>query len=438
MSNLSNALKILGYQETIQQIQLIQLYHACGAFTNGKIPDNVLDDQQAQNIIDNNAKVSPSSFTDQQAQDQAEGTKFKSDIQALGYLNELGQKQRTQLRPTGSERQQMTISDGLKCHSNNILDLLNNLGFLGEVTPTKSEVAALLILGASQAAVQLRIDTAAQMTTEGKIKTDKVILVSGARDLWPTDSADKMHGESLTLDLLLKSILDKDTLYETPNLSLLDSSLKNIFRENEKICKALQDKFDLQFQDVDPKDGAAVAKARADIVKSISEQYNITWPTEGDMMLHMAQNNDTLKEKTIYLVNAPKIYVYNKDSGYKLMRPNTQSTLKKTLEEHEESLKGQDITVISSQPHVKYQSNIVQSIMGGDICRDIQMAASAVSNQRDNNGEASDKVIISGIEAVFSSVYSSFQLYQKEQEKSQPRTNIEVQSVINKVNSISL
>lgn len=392
MSNLSKALDSLGYKTIEQQIRLIQLYHASGALTDGKVPKKVLNDTEAFFFINEDK---PNALQEHEDKTDKADNIFLSSYEALEWINKIGQEHRVRLRPTGTERQQMTAPQELAQHTKMICDGFEELGFLGEVVPKNPNVVALMILGASQGGILSRFNAAEKMIQEGKLHPKKIILVSGARDLWPADSSGKMSGEPSTLDIVIQRIKERSD--NTP----------------ENLREKLQAEFDDGFSGTDSKNGAELVKTRDKIAKSISEKYKINWPTEADMMEYLAKQNPVLSQFDIVVVNAPKISVMR---GKELVieRPNTQSTIEETVKLHGHELALGDIAVMSSQPHSKYQQGVVESVMGQKykIC----MAAPGV----DLNSISPEMVLVGGFEAVFASVFSS-----KDKAKELLRTNEE-------------
>ena len=373
MSFLSDALRAVGYKSTEQQIHIIQLYHASGALTNGTVPEQILSNEEVLEFIRGDK---PNALT---FEDDKEDL-FKSPRDALRWLNDIGQKQRSRFRPVGTERQQMTTPKELEVHSDLILDKFRKLGFLDEVVPVKPDMAALLILGAAQGGVESRFDSAAQMIEAGKIRPGKIIIVSGARDLWPADTAGTMRGETSVIDIL-------------------EQRIKELGNAPSNLRESLQSDFDQEFSGTDPKNGSQVVEKRARIAELISNKYNVKWPTEADMMGHLAHQHPVLSKFEICIVNAPKISV-KRGQEQVLERPNTQSTLQATVRQHGQELMCKDVAVMSSQPHSKYQQGVVNNVMGQQY--NIHMIAPKVKLD-----DVPPELILVGLEAVYASVYSS-------------------------------
>lgn len=320
----------------------------------------------------------------------------------------MGQEQLKRFRPQGTERQQMTTPADLAAHRAPILGALKQLGFADELLPPTPQTSALLVLGAAEGGVRGRLNAAAGTIESKKLMPEEIILVTGARDLWPNDSNGEMKGESITLELLVDKIADKEADRKT-------------LRAN------LQSAFDAGFKDVDPKSGVAVGKAREQIAATLSEKYKILWPTEADMMFHLASTHTLLSKTPISLVNAPKIEI-QKDGKTVMSRPTTQSTLEETLATHGRKLEGKTVAVLSSHPNCQYQHGVVASVLG-KTCH-VQMVASAVSETE----LASDAFLVRGLEGLFSSVYSHLGMAR---ESLRSKTT-EVGTVLNNVQSSAL
>ena len=375
MSYLSKALSALGYKTELEQQNVIILFHISGALP-GIIPENPWDNIISSQFIDDDT------FYTTTDSESIPGT-FCSAIQALNWLNDIVQDRRSSLRPSNTERQQMSLPEELQPHKDFILDMLNQLGFTSEIVPNTPDVFSLMILGAAEKSVVLRFNAAAQMIKEGKIKPEKIIIVSGARDLWPDNSDHTMMGEPSTLDLVVQRI--------------------GTTSDHLSMRETIKSEFDIRFQDVDPKDGNEVIKARNNIAEEISHQYQIVWPTEADMMEELIKKNDILNQLPISVVHAPKIPIKHEQKVI-LKRPTTQSSLEETIKLYGEELLSKDIAVMSSQPHAKYQQGVIWQVMPPSQYN-IHMAASAIPAVLPD-AISSELLAAIGLEAFLSSIYA--------------------------------
>lgn len=386
MSGLKSALAALGYEDGDKQVSFIQLYHASGAL--GGVPEKTLTKKQALQFLENNSP----SF-------KFPTIKFRSSEAALEWLNKVGQEQKKKFRPDGTERQQMVTPNDLNKHKDFIMQKLKELGFINELTPPQTDVAALLILGATDRAVKIRLDAAAEMIKTGKMNPTKIIIVGGARDLWPVDQENnKTQGEDSTLEMVAERIKEKEE-YKDKDLQSISAEVQSIINKG--------------FEGVDLKNG--VVAARAKIVEQVSQQYGITWPTETDMMERFAKAHEIIGQINIGVVNAPKLCVI-KDGKEVWERPNTKSTLEETVKVYGGELQGKNIAVMSSQPYAGYQEGVVKTVMGPQY--NICMAAPGVNLE----GIREDLLVVGGLEAVFSRTYGFKDLALakiKEQEKMQ-------------------
>lgn len=336
MGYTSEALSMFGYKTQIQQIKLMQLYHASGAITDS-VPQKVWSEAETKAFIEKNSRFINSNI------------KFRSTAQAVEWLNEIGQSRLKLLRPnaegTRVERHEMQTPKELNKHLNFILETFKELGFLTKVVNEKPEAEALLLLGSSTDVMKLKLYDTVEAIKNGELITKKIILTTGARDLWPPSKANNIRGEEIVFDILEKKINVADPRILTAGVD---------------IRKDLQEFFDEKFQSVSPKDAAAVKKVREEIVQFVSHEYGIKWPTETDMMVELAQKQEAFKDIEILSVDAPKI----KGQNGELQRPNTESTLKEVKRVYGEDLKSKHIVIMSVQPHCRRQEEIAKRVMG--------------------------------------------------------------------------
>lgn len=360
---LLHVLELMGYQNPIEQAQFIQIYHASGALTQGNIPEEILTQKEASEFINGNYNVIYDSIP--------VDMHFHSSIDALKWLNTLGQEQMERYRPKGTERHQIDITRWSK-HSAIITEDLENLGFFKEIIPSNPKVDALMILGAGEEGTSMRYTYASELIAEGKIQPRSIYLLSGDRSLSAGSEKYKINSEPILMDLLEKRI-------------------------KEKVRVELQISFDKAFEMTDNKNGQEIEATRSAIIQNTEEKYGITWPTELDMMIELF-NQTPLSEYEVHYVNAPKIKVTQTDGTTTWKRPNTKSTVTQLI--HQYQLEGKDVVFMSSQPYCRYQSGIIIDIMRPPKYK-VYMAASAAPALKENQ-----KAVL-GLEAFFSSIYSN-------------------------------
>lgn len=235
MDNFCDTLKLLGYQTDLQMRSFLTLYHLSGAFTDGAIPKSAWSEEKIISLIKGNAQ---DGIDDSDIQYSIIKKKIASCNTAqvlLSCLNNLGQAQRGILRPKNSERQQMQAVPELDRHACQIGGLLSTLGFVDEITPDGNEdVFALLILGAAEEGVQIRLGFASTLIDQKVIKPKLIILVSGARPLWPkTTIGGEKAGENIALELLIKNSLGKGDAYDKTALTARQNDVHKIIHETE-------------------------------------------------------------------------------------------------------------------------------------------------------------------------------------------------------------
>jgi hypothetical protein len=398
---LQQALHALGYTSEKQQSALLMLYHLSGALTEGIPPETVWDETEAQQWLHQNTQrinqnshaIPKHSFLNpKQSSENNPNDTFSSASAALDWLNEIGQKQRDHLRPAHTERQQMRTTRQLEEKRHFILEKIQALGFIDEVLPENRNADAILILGASQNNVSKRLHTCATMLKESKLSTKKIILISGARDLWPSSSHSETQGETLTLPLVVERIQNAGTYknQEAPLETVLQETWNQLLADTEG-------------------NASAINKAREKIIETTCATYQIKWPTETDMMRALA--NELLSGYTIEIVDAPKIKI-TKDGQTFYSRPTTKSTLESFKEQYRTTLTHKNLVVFSSQPYCKYQQGIVNDLIGHEYT--VDMVASEV-----NISELSPA---SAMETLFASVYANLPSAKAQLEASQHST----------------
>jgi hypothetical protein len=265
---------------------------------------------------------------------------FNSSLAALDWLNDLCQK--TFLRDHAShklsapafkvERQQLTNSHWHLAHLDIMLKLFDHLGFMQEIQPLQNHYDAALLLGASEKTVESRLALLEEMLSHG-VTIDNIYLLGGQRDLW-------FEREELAKILLAQQLVIKRGGELRENIQLV----------NEKVTWLLDGA-------LDPKDPALYEK-RQKIINYFTKTEGLNWPTESDMMqkllLEKSLTSPSFLHINIVLVDTPKNALG--------ARPNTLDTILEFRTKHAQtllSLNLRNLIVISEQPHIRYQANLI-------------------------------------------------------------------------------
>lgn len=160
MVTLVPVLKELGYRTASQQLAMVKLLHAAGAY--GEVPEAgaVLTDGQADAVLKH--------------------VQFNSASQAADWLLEATQK--TMLRTPGKERFESVDNAKLEAVRDQLEPLLKEVGLTEARRPQKSQYDHVLVLGAMQEAADNRIEVVRQMWQEG-VRFDKIALLGSERPL---------------------------------------------------------------------------------------------------------------------------------------------------------------------------------------------------------------------------------------------------------------
>ncbi|CAD5114056.1 unnamed protein product [Dimorphilus gyrociliatus] len=359
-----------GYKTLSQKMDFLQLFHASGAFTNGKTPDTLMTNEEAKNNL-----LDAGTFFQ----------KFPSISEALKWFNSIGQNQRSRFRPEGMERRQMSSRIDMVQFFDTLVEKFRNLGFIDKIIPKNNTFHTLLILGAAYYGFNLRLQAAANMLKNKEINPSRIILVGGERDLWPNDSDNRLNGETIAVEIIAEMLQKSSDEYNKCD-----------------ICMEIQSEIDKYLEGVSVTDGAAVMSAHEQIYECINSKYGVKWPTETDMISFLAKRNPIINKYPLDIVNSPKILKEQNKGVWKYVRPNTKSSLEETIRQYGESLMSKSIVIISSQPYCKYQEQIVKSVFNQQY--KIEMVAPAINVQEISSKE---RFLVTLFEAFFSSIYAS-------------------------------
>lgn len=170
-ATLKPVLDSLGYGTATQQRAVVKLLQASGAFGTLAGIEGLLNDKQADAILNN------ITFSDLQ--------------NAAKMLHDITQEHLIKRRP-GEERCHCTEPEMFKQHRAELLQVLEDAGLLGSVKPTQKYYDHVLVLGATQAEVDKRLDHLKELWDQG-VRFGKIHLLGSERPLMADreDSAGK-------------------------------------------------------------------------------------------------------------------------------------------------------------------------------------------------------------------------------------------------------
>ncbi len=157
---LKPVLDALGYSNATQQRAVVKLLQAAGAFGEVEGVNGILCDKKADAILNN------LTFNDLQ--------------QASKVLHDITQEH--MIRPKGEERSQINEPESFKQHRAELLQVLEQAGMTEGVKPTQKYYDHVLVLGATEAEVDKRLDTLKQMWDQG-VRFGKIQLLGSERPL---------------------------------------------------------------------------------------------------------------------------------------------------------------------------------------------------------------------------------------------------------------
>jgi hypothetical protein len=170
-TTLKPTLEALGFADEAQQVALIKLLHAGGAFGDLLASRGVLDDKSANGVL--------------------EGLQFTNDEQAARWLHAATQK--TMLRPSSMARQDMVDSHLFQQHHDALAKTLLTSGLTSKMQPKHKHYDHVLLLGTTESGVDTRLDTLKHLWEQG-VRFDKIHMLGCDRTLSVTEASVGKNG----------------------------------------------------------------------------------------------------------------------------------------------------------------------------------------------------------------------------------------------------
>lgn len=348
MQEFITAFRALGFETEKQQIAAAQMIHFAGLLRgveDAPYPTELISNEEAINFLEKSESI------------DAE--------EALDWLNngmQAGMKRRS------AERQQIKVDPRLEAKRDEIIPLLDEMGFISEVKPTKTEFDGALLLGAAQGGVTGRISEL-EKVIEGGVRPKTIYLLSGGRSLWP-------NAEALTAEFVAERIAAKNG------------------GNKDEIKSKITEIFTAALKDVKPED---ITNKRKEIVVAFAGGMGIAeglpaieWPNEMDMVRRVFAERVAANQK-LQGIEIKEAFAPGE-------RPTTEDTVKVFHDLYGEELIAKakverrekpDLLTISSQPHITYQRQPIDKFLPAEKFN-VEMVGKGADREKLNIGEALD------------------------------------------------
>ena len=179
MKEFKTALEALGFTSEAQQIAATKIIHFSGLFRGDPdvaLPEKLMGDFETRAFIERSEA-----------------------IDAETVLDMLNDGMQAQMKRRTAERQQIAVDPRLEAERAEVIALLDVMGFISEVKPTKEVYDGARVLGAAQGGVTGRINEMEALIESG-VRPKEIFLFGSGRPLWP-------NAEAVTLEFVSERIV---------------------------------------------------------------------------------------------------------------------------------------------------------------------------------------------------------------------------------------